>query len=116
MVGFVIGVFVGGVIGVCLMALCSAASKSESEQRTYPSQLEGHFEFDTDTELPSDNPFYRKVAYSKYFGSFIKVVTFEDTLHWEFALCDELGYTKGLPMKAKSSVFEFEWREIGHGL
>lgn len=115
MIGFVIGLFVGAFLGIGFMCLFVASSK-EPEQIVYSSHLEGSFEFDTDTDLPETHQFYNKIAYSKYFRSYIRVVEFQDTLHWKFVLCNERGYATGVPTDARSSVFEFEWKEIDHGL
>jgi len=115
-IGFVIGLFVGALIGVGTMALCCASSKEVSEQKVYPSHLEGSWEFDTDTGLLKNHQFYNKMAYSKYFRSYIRVVEFQDTLHWKFVLCNERGYATSSPETARASVFEFAWKEIDHGL
>ncbi len=40
MIGFIIGLFIGGFIGVSIMSLCNAASKADEQMEKYNSKTE----------------------------------------------------------------------------
>ncbi len=55
------------------------------------------------------------IAYSEYFKSWIRVVTFSSHDNWTFILCDEKGrwnIKRNKPMKANSSYHNFKWVKV----
>lgn len=55
-----------------------------------------------------------KVAYSKYFNSYIRCVSYKDSTNWTFVLCDADGRQKPntFVMKAQSYYTMFDWKEV----
>lgn len=53
------------------------------------------------------------VAWSSYFKSYIKVMSYVDDTHWTFSLCDEKGNLKSRRvMPANSKYTVFKWKPI----
>lgn len=102
MIGFIIGVFVGGFLGVTLMAICAASSKEPPAPDPIPESQKLH------------NPYAGKVAYSKYFKSYIMVTWYGGETVWKFILCDQCGRPTGWEsIFAKTPASEFKWYPAG---
>lgn len=55
------------------------------------------------------------IAWSDYFKSYIRLVTFSSHDNWTFMLCDKEGkwdIKKSRPMKANSSYYDFKWEQV----
>ena len=55
------------------------------------------------------------IAWSEYFKSYIRVVTFSSHTDWTFIKCNEKGewnIKNNRPMKANSSYYNFKWAKV----
>lgn len=52
------------------------------------------------------------VAFSHYFGRYIRLCEYECDTMWTFYLCDKKGNIKSEKMYAKSKFIDFKWNSL----
>lgn len=58
------------------------------------------------------NPYKNKMAYSKYFDSYIRVMAYRDDKNWTFAKCTPSGVVTGRTSDAQTPASSFNWQDI----
>ena len=53
-----------------------------------------------------------KIAYSRFFNSYIKCTRYVSDKKWFFKLCDAEGNTRGQELRAKTKFSFFDWNEL----
>lgn len=56
-----------------------------------------------------------KIAWSKFFNSYIKAIVVVSDKKWSFQTCDEKGTARGSIFWAKAKHSDFDWNTIKEG-